>query len=36
MTVSFCGIDLAHELINASGTFDAIAARRVFGEALVA
>ena len=28
-----CGIELAHPVINASGTFDAIAARRVFGDA---
>ncbi len=34
MTVSFCGIELAHPVINASGTFDAIAAERVFGAAL--
>jgi dihydroorotate dehydrogenase (NAD+) catalytic subunit len=34
MTVSFCGIELAHPIINASGTFDAIAAERVFGPAL--
>jgi dihydroorotate dehydrogenase (NAD+) catalytic subunit len=32
---SFCGIDLAHPVINGSGTFDAIAARRVFGDALI-
>jgi dihydroorotate dehydrogenase (NAD+) catalytic subunit len=31
-----CGIPLAHPVINASGTFDAIAARRVFGEELLA
>ncbi len=31
---SFCGIELAHPVINGSGTFDALAARRVFGEAL--
>jgi dihydroorotate dehydrogenase (NAD+) catalytic subunit len=31
----FCGIELAHPIINASGTFDAIAARRAFGDALV-
>lgn len=31
----FCGIDLAHPVINASGTYDAIAAYRVFGEALL-
>jgi dihydroorotate dehydrogenase (NAD+) catalytic subunit len=30
-----CGIPLAHRVINASGTFDAIAARRVFGDALL-
>jgi dihydroorotate dehydrogenase (NAD+) catalytic subunit len=34
--VDFCGIELAHPIINASGTFDAIAARRAFGDALVA
>ncbi len=32
----FCGIELAHPVINASGTFDAIAARRVYGDALLA
>jgi len=31
----FCGIHLAHPVINASGTYDAIAARRVFGDALI-
>lgn len=36
VSVEFCGIELAHPIINASGTFDAIAARRVFGEELVA
>lgn len=30
-----CGIQLAHPVINASGTYDAIAARRVFGDALL-
>ncbi|HET6866459.1 MAG TPA: dihydroorotate dehydrogenase [Solirubrobacteraceae bacterium] len=35
MTVEFCGLELAHPIINGSGTFDAIAARRAFGEALV-
>ncbi len=34
--VDLCGLRLAHPVINGSGTFDAIAARRVFGEALVA
>jgi dihydroorotate dehydrogenase (NAD+) catalytic subunit len=34
--VSFCGLELAHPIINASGTFDAIAAGRVFGPALPA
>ena len=33
-TVRFCGLELAHPLVNGSGTFDAIAARRVFGEPL--
>jgi dihydroorotate dehydrogenase (NAD+) catalytic subunit len=33
--VSFCGIELAHRVVNASGTYDAIAARRVFGDALL-
>jgi len=32
--VDFCGIELAHPVINASGTFDAIAAQRVYGDAL--
>jgi dihydroorotate dehydrogenase (NAD+) catalytic subunit len=31
----FCGLQLAHRVINASGTFDAIAARRVFGDELL-
>jgi dihydroorotate dehydrogenase (NAD+) catalytic subunit len=31
----FCGIHLAHPIINGSGTFDAIAARRAFGDALL-
>src|SRR6201996_9625129 len=30
-----CGIELAHPVINASGTYDAIAARQVFGDALL-
>jgi dihydroorotate dehydrogenase (NAD+) catalytic subunit len=30
-----CGIELDHPVINASGTFDAIAARRVYGDALL-
>lgn len=33
-SVSFCGITLAHQVVNASGTFDAIAAERAFGPAL--
>ena len=32
--IDFCGLRLAHPVINGSGTFDAIAARRTFGEAL--
>jgi dihydroorotate dehydrogenase (NAD+) catalytic subunit len=31
MTVEFCGLELAHPIINGSGTFDAIAAARAFG-----
>ncbi len=31
----FCGLDLAHPIVNASGTFDAIAAHRAFGDALL-
>jgi dihydroorotate dehydrogenase (NAD+) catalytic subunit len=33
--IEFCGIPLAHQVINGSGTFDAIAARRAFGDALL-
>jgi dihydroorotate dehydrogenase (NAD+) catalytic subunit len=35
MSIEFCGIALEHPIINASGTFDAIAARRAFGDALL-
>ena len=35
MSIEFCGLELAHPVINASGTFDAIAARRAFGDALL-
>jgi dihydroorotate dehydrogenase (NAD+) catalytic subunit len=31
----FCGIELRHPVINGSGTFDAIAARRAFGDRLL-
>jgi dihydroorotate dehydrogenase (NAD+) catalytic subunit len=34
MSVNFCGLELAHPVINASGTFDVPAARAAFGEAL--
>lgn len=34
MSVTFCGLELAHRVINGSGTFDAIVARTVFGEAI--
>lgn len=30
--IEFCGLQLEHPVVNASGTFDAIAARRVFGD----
>jgi dihydroorotate dehydrogenase (NAD+) catalytic subunit len=33
--IAFCGLQLEHPLINGSGTYDAIAARRVFGDALL-
>jgi dihydroorotate dehydrogenase (NAD+) catalytic subunit len=32
--IDLCGIPLAHRVINASGTFDAIAAHKAFGDAL--
>ena len=34
MSVEFCGLRLVHPIINGSGTFDALAARRTFGGAL--
>jgi dihydroorotate dehydrogenase (NAD+) catalytic subunit len=34
MSIEFCGMTLAHPVINGSGTFDAIAALRAFGEDL--
>lgn len=33
--IDLCGIELRHPVINGSGTFDAIAARRAFGEQLL-
>jgi dihydroorotate dehydrogenase (NAD+) catalytic subunit len=33
--IDFCGLRLAHPIINGSGTFDAIAARHAFGDALL-
>jgi dihydroorotate dehydrogenase (NAD+) catalytic subunit len=35
VSLDFCGIELEHPIVNASGTFDAIAARRAFGDALL-
>jgi dihydroorotate dehydrogenase (NAD+) catalytic subunit len=35
MSVRFCGLELVHPVINASGTFDLIAAHATFGEALL-
>jgi dihydroorotate dehydrogenase (NAD+) catalytic subunit len=35
MPVEFCGLELEHPVINGSGTFDAIAARRAFGDELL-
>jgi dihydroorotate dehydrogenase (NAD+) catalytic subunit len=34
VSVDFCGLQLDHPIVNGSGTFDAIAARRAFGDAL--
>ena len=34
-SVDFCGIELRHPVINGSGTFDAIAAHRAFGDRLL-
>ncbi|HEV7918290.1 MAG TPA: dihydroorotate dehydrogenase [Solirubrobacterales bacterium] len=34
MAIDFCGIELAHPVVNGSGTYDAIAAHRIFGPAL--
>ncbi len=34
--VDFCGVRFAHPILNASGTFDAIAARRAFGDEMLA
>jgi len=36
LSVSLCGIELSHPILNGSGTFDAIAARRAFGDAMEA
>jgi dihydroorotate dehydrogenase (NAD+) catalytic subunit len=33
--VEFCGLEFGHPVINASGTYDAIAARRAFGDQLL-
>jgi len=33
--VEFCGLTLAHPIVNGSGTFDALAARRAFGDELM-
>jgi dihydroorotate dehydrogenase (NAD+) catalytic subunit len=35
LRVELCGLRLEHPVLNGSGTFDAIAARRAFGEALL-
>ena len=34
MTLDFCGIPLAHPVVNGSGTFDLLAAERAFGPAV--
>ncbi len=33
--IAFCGLELEHPIINGSGTFDAIAAHRAFGDAVL-
>jgi dihydroorotate dehydrogenase (NAD+) catalytic subunit len=33
--IEFLGLELAHPIVNGSGTYDAIAARRAFGDALL-
>jgi dihydroorotate dehydrogenase (NAD+) catalytic subunit len=35
LSLELCGLRLEHPVLNGSGTFDAIAARRAFGEALL-
>ena len=35
LSTEFCGLTLRHPVINGSGTFDAIAARRAFGDQLL-
>jgi dihydroorotate dehydrogenase (NAD+) catalytic subunit len=35
LTVELCGVELRGPVLNGSGTFDAIAARRAFGDALL-
>jgi dihydroorotate dehydrogenase (NAD+) catalytic subunit len=35
VSVGFCGLQLAHPIVNGSGTFDAIAAWRAFGDELL-
>jgi dihydroorotate dehydrogenase (NAD+) catalytic subunit len=35
LSLELCGLRLEHPVMNGSGTFDAIAARRVFGDALL-
>jgi dihydroorotate dehydrogenase (NAD+) catalytic subunit len=35
LATELCGLELRHPVINGSGTFDAIAARRVFGDQLL-
>jgi dihydroorotate dehydrogenase (NAD+) catalytic subunit len=35
LSTEFCGLTLRHPVVNGSGTFDAIAARRAFGDRLV-
>jgi dihydroorotate dehydrogenase (NAD+) catalytic subunit len=34
--IDLCGVALSHPVVNGSGTFDAVAARRTFGDAVIA
>ena len=35
LRTQLCGLDLAHPVVNGSGTYDAVAARRAFGDEII-